>query len=66
MASDLRDRLSDLASHVPSGAPPTDLWARGLRRRRVTRAGSAVLVASLVLVLGVGAWSWQTARTSRT
>ena len=60
MASELKDRLTDLADLTPAGAPPPDLWARGVRRRRVSQVGRSVLVAALVLVLGVGAWSWQT------
>jgi hypothetical protein len=62
MAADLRDRLTDLAGHTPPGAPPRDLWTRGVRRRRVGHAGTALLVAVLVLLVGVGGWAWHSAR----
>lgn len=57
MSSDLRDRLADLATHTPSTVPPTDLWDRGVRRRRARRAGSAAVVAVLALLLGLGGWT---------
>jgi hypothetical protein len=57
MSSDLRDRLGDLAAQTPVTAPPVDLWDRGVRRRRARRAGSATLVAALVLLLGLGGWT---------
>jgi hypothetical protein len=59
MATDLRDRLGDLASHAPPGSPPADLWQRGVRRRRLARAGMAAMVVALVALLGVGGWSWR-------
>ena len=62
MASELRDRLTDLADHMPSGAPPPDLWRRGVRRRRLGQAATSVLVVALVLVLGAGFWSWGTSQ----
>ncbi|WP_151082508.1 hypothetical protein [Nocardioides cynanchi] len=62
MAADLRDRLGDLAGATPPGAPPNDLWSRGVRRRRVGQAGTALLVAVLVLLVGVGGWAWHSAR----
>lgn len=62
MAADLRDRLSDLAGATPPGAPPADLWTRGVRRRRAQQTGSALLVAVLVLLIGVGGWTWHTGR----
>lgn len=57
MATDLRARLTDLAGHTPPGGPPRDLWSRGVRRRRVARAGTAALVAGIVLLVGVGSWA---------
>jgi hypothetical protein len=62
MATDLRDRLHDLADRTPRTPPPADLWSRGVRRRRAGRVGTSVLVAALVLILGVGAWSWRAPR----
>lgn len=63
MATDLRDRLGDLAAHTPPGAPPADLWDRGVRRRRAERAGSAVLVAVLVVLLGSAGLAWRSDRS---
>jgi hypothetical protein len=62
MASDLRDRLHDLADRTPPAAAPPDLWSRGVRRRRGSQATTSVLVAALVLILGVGGWTWQASR----
>lgn len=59
MATDLRDGLRDLADHSPPAGPPPDLWARGVRRRRMSQVGMSVLVAGLVLILGLGAWTWR-------
>src|SRR4051812_30743829 len=66
MASELRDRLTDLADHTRSAAPPPDLWTRGVRRRRAGQAATSVLVAALVLVLGGGAWSWRASQQAVT
>jgi hypothetical protein len=60
MASDLRDRLEDLAAHTPHGVPPVDLWTRGVRRRRARRAATAVVVAAAVLLVGIGGWAFRT------
>jgi hypothetical protein len=57
MATNLRDRLTDLAGHTPPGAPPPDLWTRGVRRRRLAQAGTTALVAVLILLVGVGGWT---------
>ena len=57
MASDLRDRLEDLAAHTPHGVPPVDLWDRGVRRRRALRAATAAVVAAVVLLVGVAGWA---------
>jgi RNA polymerase sigma-70 factor (sigma-E family) len=59
MASDLRERLADLASHTSPGSPPEDLWNRGVRRHRATWAGRVVVAEDLLqqsLVRAVGAW----------
>lgn len=56
----LHDRLADLASQAPAGGPALDLWGRGRRIARRRRAGTAVITAVVVLVLGgVVATSWQ-------
>jgi hypothetical protein len=57
MGTDLRDRLTDLAGHTPPSAPPGDLWARGVRRRRLARAGAVVAVTVVVVLLGLGTWT---------
>jgi hypothetical protein len=62
MATDLHDRLSDLAGHTPPASPPTDLWDRGVRRRRLARAGQAAIAAVLVLVVALGGWTWHQSR----
>jgi hypothetical protein len=62
MATDLRDRLGDLASHTPPGSPPADLWQRGVRRRRIARAGAATLVLALIALLGAGGLTWHAGR----
>lgn len=62
MASELKDRLTDLVDHTPSGTPPPDLWSRGVRRRRIGQAATSVLVAALVLVLGAGGLAWRADR----
>ena len=62
MSSDLRDRLADLAEQTAPAASPTDLWDRGVRRRRLAHAGSAALVAVLVLLLGAGGLAWNSER----
>jgi hypothetical protein len=63
MATELHDRLSDLAAHTPPASPPGDLWDRGTRRRRVVVAGRAAMVLVLVLLVGLGGWGWHTNRT---
>jgi hypothetical protein len=62
MATELHDRLSELAGHTPAASPPPDLWRRGVRRRRVTLAGRVVMAALLVALVGVGGWTWHAAR----
>lgn len=62
MSNDLRDRLADLATHTPVAAPPADLWDRGVRRRRVDRAITGLLIAVVVLLLAVGGWSFHAQR----
>jgi hypothetical protein len=63
MATDLRDRLGDLAAHTRTSAPPGDLWVRGVRRRRLAHATSAALVAVLVLLVGAGGVLWRADHT---
>jgi hypothetical protein len=65
MGSDLRDRLEDLATHTPLPVPPTDLWDRGVRRRRLDVAVTTVVVAVLVSLICLSGWSWQSSRPVR-
>ena len=62
MGSELKDRLTDLADHTPSGTPPPDLWSRGVRRRRWDQAATAAMVVVLVLVIGAGGLAWRADR----
>lgn len=62
MASELKDRLTDLAEHAEAGTPPPDLWTRGVRRRRLARATTTAMVAVLILLLGAGGLAWQSDR----
>jgi hypothetical protein len=56
----LHDRLADLADEAPIGVPAPDLWTRGQRVHRRRCAGTVVIVAVTVLVLGIlGVTSWQ-------
>jgi hypothetical protein len=57
MSSDLRDRLEDLATGIRPASPPTDLWDRGVRRRRAERATTGILIGAVVLLLGLGGWT---------
>jgi hypothetical protein len=58
----LHDRLADLADHAPAGGPVPDLWERGERYHRRRRAGTAVIVATAVVLMAVVAGvSWQRA-----
>src|SRR5262245_59767977 len=60
MTTNLRTRLAELADDAPMGGPDATLWARGRRLSRRRRAGTAVIVAAVALVLSVmGAWSWE-------
>jgi hypothetical protein len=60
MTASLHDRLADLASDAPPGGPVPDLWDRGRRYHRQRRAGTAVIAAAAVVLLGVVAGvSWQ-------
>lgn len=58
MSTDLRERLRDLADDAPRDAVVAgDVWRRGVRRRRLRRAGAVVLTAVAVIgVLGAGSW----------
>lgn len=62
MATDLHEQLADLASGTTSASPPTDLWSRGVRRRRWVAAGRAGVALVLVLLVGLGGWTWHSAR----
>lgn len=54
MTTDLRDRLTELAELAPRGGPPADeIWTRGVRRARVRRAATGVVVAACAAVLVV-------------
>jgi hypothetical protein len=57
MATDLRERLTDLAEATPYAVPPQDLWDRGVRRRRRGRSRSALVVTAVVLALSLGGWA---------
>src|SRR4051812_6045960 len=59
MASELKDRLTDLAERTGSATPPSDLWTRGVRRRRLGQATTAAMVAVLVLLVGAGGLAWR-------
>lgn len=64
--STLHDRLVDLAEDAPppGHAPgaPSGLWERGLRYRRVRRAGTLAVLGAAVLVLALlGGVTWQRA-----
>jgi hypothetical protein len=62
MATDLHDRLSDLASITPLTSPPADLWSRGVRRRRVAAVARTSAALVLVLLVGLGGWVWHSSR----
>jgi hypothetical protein len=62
MSADLHERLADLAGHTPPVSPPGDLWARGVRRRRVAVAGRVAVAVVLACLVGVGGWSWHQTR----
>jgi hypothetical protein len=62
VAIDLHERLTDLAAGTPSASPPGDLWDRGVRRRRVVAAGRVAVALVLVLLVGLGGWTWHSAR----
>ena len=62
MATDLHDRLSELATQTPPASPPASLWERGVRRRRIVAAGRAAAAVVLVLLVGFGGWGWHTNR----
>lgn len=56
----LRDRLADLAADAPPGGPVPDLWDRGRRLQRQRRAGTAVVLSVMVVLLGVlGTTAWE-------
>jgi hypothetical protein len=54
MSTDLKQRLAALADRAEAGAPPTDLWQRGVRRRR-RRAAVTAAVAVVAVLAGGGA-----------
>jgi hypothetical protein len=62
MPTDLYDRLVDLAAHRPPASAPAGLWERGVRRQRVVAAGRAAVALVLVLLVGLGGWTWHQAR----
>ncbi len=65
MTTDLRDELARLADGAPPAAPPGDLWTRGVRRQRRSRALTTLVAAAAVLVaVGVSTVGWDTVRTT--
>src|SRR4051812_47835292 len=62
MATELHDRLTDLAGLTPVASPPVDLWRRGVRRRRAAVAGRVAMAVLLVALVGLGGWTWHAAR----
>lgn len=62
MSADLHERLVDLATHQPPASPPADLWARGVRRRRVVAAGRVAVAIVLACLVGLGGWTWHQSR----
>jgi hypothetical protein len=63
MATNLRDRLTDLVVDADPGGPPADLWQRGRRRQRLHQIGTTIVVVAAVLVLGVGGVVWHDSRS---
>jgi hypothetical protein len=65
MTTDLRDELARLADGTPTTAPPGDLWSRGVRRQRRSRALTTLAAAAAVLVaVGVSTVGWDAVRTT--
>ena len=55
MATNLHDRLADLAADAPQRLPSAGLWSAGVRHRRVRRAQGVLVVALVAAVVG-GLW----------
>lgn len=54
MTATLKDRLAELAEGAPTGgAPPDEMWTRGVRRARVRRTAAALAAAACAAVLAV-------------
>ena len=62
MATELHERLAELADVTPPGSPPGDLWDRGVRRRRVVAASRVAVALVFFLLVGLGGWTWHASR----
>ncbi|MGZ8738877.1 MAG: hypothetical protein ACXWW7_17055 [Nocardioides sp.] len=65
MTTDLRDGLTRLAETAPTTVAPPNLWVRGVRRQRRSRALTTFAAAAAVVVaVGVSTVGWDTARST--
>lgn len=65
MTTNLRDELARLAEDTPTATPPPDLWRRGVRHRRRTRAATALgTVAAVLAAVLLSTVGWDAVRTT--